>query len=272
MWSPAVRAGQLGCSTSLFTIQLSRFRWVSLLVVTLLPLTVLAVLAYVDGITWKPKAYILTFLWLVCVVFAGLYFSYIFFNAARQGQAARHVPDRPLVHTCLWAVFPFAELKELRSSPSALNGICFREHVLSSKRIEIARARGVIGPQVEDATQGTGNGNDERCWGAAVDADAADTENQKEGQLDTAYPVLLGNNSRENHDEDRTRRNSTRSSDDACPCCLEVFSADHQVALLRCGHFFCERCIEDWVCKSRANSTRCPVCRHVFATSKHETV
>jgi len=53
----------------------------------------------------------------------------------------------------------------------------------------------------------------------------------------------------------------------ACPCCLSGFDKAEIVALLRCGHIFCEECIREWATVSSKNCTRmpvcCPVCRFI---------
>jgi len=52
---------------------------------------------------------------------------------------------------------------------------------------------------------------------------------------------------------------------DSCTCCLTTFELEDKVAVLRCGHVFCEGCISDWVTSARKNSGLCPVCRFGFA-------
>mmetsp|Transcript_52927 Transcript_52927/g.99422 ORF Transcript_52927/g.99422 Transcript_52927/m.99422 type:complete len:132 (-) Transcript_52927:283-678(-) len=42
-----------------------------------------------------------------------------------------------------------------------------------------------------------------------------------------------------------------------CPCCLSSMQSSEEIALLRCGHLYCEACIQSWA----RRSTQCPVCR-----------
>mmetsp|Transcript_46315 Transcript_46315/g.108525 ORF Transcript_46315/g.108525 Transcript_46315/m.108525 type:complete len:256 (+) Transcript_46315:62-829(+) len=53
----------------------------------------------------------------------------------------------------------------------------------------------------------------------------------------------------------------------ACCCCYTDFEHDHVVAVLVCGHIFCETCIVSWSLSARANAGTCPVCRHNFETN-----
>lgn len=42
-----------------------------------------------------------------------------------------------------------------------------------------------------------------------------------------------------------------------CPCCLDRLQESQVIALLQCGHLFCEECIKSWAFRS----TTCPFCR-----------
>jgi len=42
-----------------------------------------------------------------------------------------------------------------------------------------------------------------------------------------------------------------------CPCCLDDMKNAKVIALLRCGHLFCEECLKTWAAKSIS----CPYCR-----------
>mmetsp|Transcript_42888 Transcript_42888/g.79996 ORF Transcript_42888/g.79996 Transcript_42888/m.79996 type:complete len:189 (+) Transcript_42888:77-643(+) len=52
--------------------------------------------------------------------------------------------------------------------------------------------------------------------------------------------------------------------DDACPCCLEAFEGQSQVAVLPCGHVFHETCIAAWSVVDGKNADSCPSCRAKF--------
>jgi hypothetical protein len=43
-----------------------------------------------------------------------------------------------------------------------------------------------------------------------------------------------------------------------CPCCLGDMQDSPVIALLQCGHLFCEECLQEWAAKSVA----CPYCRN----------
>jgi hypothetical protein len=54
------------------------------------------------------------------------------------------------------------------------------------------------------------------------------------------------------------RSSSTGSeSSMCCPCCLGDMQDSPVIALLQCGHLFCEECLQAWAAKSAA----CPYCR-----------
>eukprot|EP00434_Breviolum_minutum_P023696 symbB.v1.2.020902.t1/scaffold1783.1/size101483/3 len=53
----------------------------------------------------------------------------------------------------------------------------------------------------------------------------------------------------------------------SCACCYNDFSPASAVALLQCGHVFCQDCIAHWALSGRANSGTCPVCRHDFSAA-----
>lgn len=52
-----------------------------------------------------------------------------------------------------------------------------------------------------------------------------------------------------------------RASQDACPCCMEVFAAEDVVLVPRCGHAFCEPCLRAWAASAAQGGGRCPMCR-----------
>jgi len=53
----------------------------------------------------------------------------------------------------------------------------------------------------------------------------------------------------------------------SCPCCFSDFLPDDTVALLPCGHIFCDGCLLAWVASSGDNSRNCPVCRASFVAA-----
>mmetsp|Transcript_8323 Transcript_8323/g.15116 ORF Transcript_8323/g.15116 Transcript_8323/m.15116 type:complete len:212 (-) Transcript_8323:97-732(-) len=50
----------------------------------------------------------------------------------------------------------------------------------------------------------------------------------------------------------------------SCPCCLAEFEGTDMVAVLPCGHFFCEPCIAGWASSRSSQSSSCPLCRLSF--------
>ncbi|CAE7761193.1 IRC20, partial [Symbiodinium sp. CCMP2456] len=58
--------------------------------------------------------------------------------------------------------------------------------------------------------------------------------------------------------------NVSVSSSSSCSCCLADFSMESHLAVLRCGHYFCETCITEWSISGHAKSRFCPVCRADF--------
>jgi len=49
-----------------------------------------------------------------------------------------------------------------------------------------------------------------------------------------------------------------------CPCCLDDMKEAAVIALLRCGHLFCEECLKSWA----VNSSSCPSCRACMLASR----
>eukprot|EP00931_Biecheleriopsis_adriatica_P067016 TRINITY_DN41222_c0_g1_i1.p1 TRINITY_DN41222_c0_g1~~TRINITY_DN41222_c0_g1_i1.p1 ORF type:complete len:429 (-),score=76.36 TRINITY_DN41222_c0_g1_i1:43-1245(-) len=56
----------------------------------------------------------------------------------------------------------------------------------------------------------------------------------------------------------------------SCSCCLHEFQESEQLALLFCGHVFCEPCIARWAATGLENSATCPVCRTSFSLAEQE--
>lgn len=61
-----------------------------------------------------------------------------------------------------------------------------------------------------------------------------------------------------------TFAHSPRVEEQACPCCMEEFSAASSVAVPPCGHLFCEPCLRSWAAADRVGTVACPVCRASF--------
>mmetsp|Transcript_21644 Transcript_21644/g.40779 ORF Transcript_21644/g.40779 Transcript_21644/m.40779 type:complete len:175 (-) Transcript_21644:44-568(-) len=49
-----------------------------------------------------------------------------------------------------------------------------------------------------------------------------------------------------------------------CRCCHGEFEENCAVAVLPCGHSFCEDCIAEWALSGHAMSATCPLCRENF--------
>ncbi|CAJ1349815.1 unnamed protein product [Effrenium voratum] len=58
------------------------------------------------------------------------------------------------------------------------------------------------------------------------------------------------------------RASNVRSSvvGTSCSCCLGEFQQEDSVAVLYCGHVFCELCIAQWSVSGHALARKCPVC------------
>lgn len=51
-----------------------------------------------------------------------------------------------------------------------------------------------------------------------------------------------------------------------CSCCLKEYEPEDRVAVLLCGHIFCETCLGDWVVSGKKAGSMCPICRFDFTT------
>lgn len=56
----------------------------------------------------------------------------------------------------------------------------------------------------------------------------------------------------------------------SCVCCLADFNRGDALAVLPCGHMFCEACIVGWAFSGRASSRLCPICRNDFRRRTQE--
>ncbi|CAE8599387.1 unnamed protein product [Polarella glacialis] len=135
----------------------------------------------------------------------------------------------PVTHTCTWATVSCAKAFELEAS-GRLEEANFTEHIVQ------VSADGKVAGRPSFAEEG-------RLEDAVLGR-------LEEGQLEDA---LWGDLVEGCH---------------SCPCCLGVFfRKSDEVALLRCGHIFCEGCIRDWAGRSGLKSSFCPMCRTSFGTS-----
>ena len=65
---------------------------------------------------------------------------------------------------------------------------------------------------------------------------------------------------------------STAEMEKTCPCCLDDFQPDSQVAILPCRHVFQERCIARWSMASAKKGALCPKCRERFNSPDESVV
>ena len=65
---------------------------------------------------------------------------------------------------------------------------------------------------------------------------------------------------------------STAEMEKTCPCCLDDFQPDSQVAILPCRHVFHERCIARWSMASAKKGALCPKCRERFNSPDESVV
>ncbi|CAJ1386588.1 unnamed protein product, partial [Effrenium voratum] len=78
---------------------------------------------------------------------------------------------------------------------------------------------------------------------------------QASGQYEWYGPALL---------KKATEISLARDEAVSCTCCLSEFGALDTVAVLPCGHFFCEPCIAAWAASRSTQSSKCPLCRVTF--------
>lgn len=221
---------------NLLCIRSSKMRLSSFIVMLAVPLIGVAIIESCKCSSFGMRAYIFMPISLAYWLLVFLLFVYISPGSAQEQRTARDLGEGPAVHICFWAAVPYAEAKVLRASPAKLQEMCFPvQFVYTAKWI----------------TGSLGN----RPEGFGDDKDEPDRE--EEASVDRSTEM---------------RPISSEKSEDSCPCCHEAFRDGCQVALLRCGHFFCEGCIKDWVCRSGSKVTQCPICRRSFATAGPETV
>lgn len=49
-----------------------------------------------------------------------------------------------------------------------------------------------------------------------------------------------------------------------CSCCLKEYEPEDDVAVILCGHLYCEQCLAEWVCSGKKAGSMCPICRFDF--------
>jgi len=235
---------------NLLCIRNSKMRLFSFIVMLAVPLIGVAIIESCKCSSFGMRAYIFMPICLAYWLFVFLLFVYISPDSAQEQRTARDLGEGPAVHICFWAAVPYAEAKVLRASPAMLKEMCFPvQFVYAAKWItgdsevagSSAAAAGRLGTRLE-----------------AFVADKDEPDREEEASVDRStemQPI-----------------SSEESEKDPCPCCHEAFRDGCQVALLRCGHVFCEGCIKDWVCRSGSKVTQCPICRRSFATAGPETV
>ena len=54
---------------------------------------------------------------------------------------------------------------------------------------------------------------------------------------------------------------------ESCPICLDAFTRERNILLLRCSHCYHERCIVQWICtkNSKISSKSCPLCKDTLS-------
>jgi hypothetical protein len=64
-----------------------------------------------------------------------------------------------------------------------------------------------------------------------------------------------------NNSEKITKRNLkdyiVKENEEVCSICIENMKTDHKLKILKCNHYFHEKCIMEWL----KNSEVCPLCR-----------
>lgn len=58
-------------------------------------------------------------------------------------------------------------------------------------------------------------------------------------------------------------REPTKSEDEECALCMELFAESDEVRVLKCRHYFHTKCIDQWLVVGQSLKSRsCPLCQH----------
>lgn len=207
-------------------------------------------------------------------------------SAQQQTQVAEGAA--PAVHMCFWKAVSYAEAKVLRASPKKLKDMCFPVQFVYSAKGGTGNSE-VAAPSTQEesvgfmgvlASAGSSNtvGEESDQTSASTKEDSVDQSiqlqqmsvnagNLRELQVSSSNSKAASEGGGIPAKQSKEQVAAGSLLEDPCPCCYEAFHDVSQVALLRCGHIFCEGCIKDWVCRSSSKVTHCPICRRSFATA-----
>ena len=189
--------------------------------------TLLATVVCLTIVLNLPSGDVLITTILACFALAIIYLC--LFGDRRQVQ--RDGLDKSSTLSYSWARLTFADAVRLKTSSSSCDKPCvfFERHFISTKA-----------KVVEPVPVGEMELTRPRVGFNRFSASNSDQYRQKicnvnplHSPLSVAQPELL------------------------CVCCLRDFEEVQWIALLRCGHLFCEECITLWATQSQL----CPVCR-----------
>jgi len=168
-------------------------------------------------------------LWALSAVLIAVFLLYTCGRAAAElGPLGARSRDAPAPRRCLWERATYDALRERGSEPAARRvPPAFSLHVVAVLAAEAA------GEEEERAAPSV-----EHLEGAIVPEPVG---------------TAIGRAFRE-----------PLADVDPCPCCMQDFSPEDPLAVLRCGHVFCEGCIEAWAAQPVPAGGRCPVCRVSF--------
>lgn len=176
------------------------------------------------------------------------------FCVASVAQYCRALVKPPTPQQFLWARLTFAEASQWKkSAASDKPHVDFKKHAIKTTAAETsqepsqsieasAMEEGIVAIDVaievkEDQVEKSiaGSGGDLEA-GSGHDCQCASAIAQNEGDAETCL---------------------------CCPCCLSDFDESSTIALLQCGHMFCEECIISWA----ERATTCPFCRKSMLAS-----
>lgn len=174
---------------------------------------------------------------------------------------------------CVWALVPCQEAIHWRQSSHKKPEMKFEEHVVSFE-MDYTRNPDLEAPEAIQYNMHLDvEAPEVSQYNVQVDVEAPEAihsstyPNTMTVMPDTpgrtAHSLPAGAGSQLGDVEDAPRRFTTGRAEPSSPtsstciCCLRDVEATEVVAMLRCGHFFCEACIKAWVVRKPS----CPVCR-----------
>lgn len=186
-------------------------------------------------------------------------------------RLCRHTEtEKPVVRTHVWACLTFKEARLwYKRGPDRKPQVFFRRHPLkiwpdgSSQELGTNGQRNNCGPPSAPETADCSAASDATT---TCDQNLVEDLEQGTGASDMTALVRIADVKGDAFLSPRSSM-TVESIDDTlcCPCCLSGFDESSMIALLQCGHLFCEECIGRWAIKS----TSCPTCRASMLSESH---